>query len=265
MKLSQYLLIGRYISGNTYIHKLDPRAKLIFVFIYIIMIFANYDLKSYLILLTIAMSGVLFSGISFKYYLKGIIPILWIIIFTALIHLTTTNQGELILDIGLINIYSEGVEQAVLISLRLILIVLISSILTLTTSPLDLTSGLERLLSPLKYLKVPIRELALMMTISLRFIPILVEEAEKVIKAQKARGADLDRGSVKQRISAIVASIVPMFINVFKRADDLSIALEARGYNGNARRTRLNASDFTWRDYLLFLIIIILIIFFKRS
>ncbi len=260
MKLSQYLLIGRYISGNTYIHKLDPRAKLIFVFIYIIMIFANYDFRSYILLLTIAVLGIFITRISLIYYLKGLIPILWIIIFTALIHLITTNQGKLILDIGLINIYSEGVQQAVLISLRLILIVLISSILTLTTSPLDLTFGLERLLSPLKYLKIPIREIALMMTISLRFIPILVEESEKVIRAQKARGAVLDRGSLRQRISALVASIVPMFINVFKRADDLSIALEARGYNANARRTRLNSSVLTWRDYLLFIIAVLIII-----
>jgi len=262
MKLSQYLLIGRFISGNTYIHKLDSRAKLIFVFIYIILIFANYDIRSYLLLLTIAMLGILITRISFLYYLKGLIPILWIIIFTALVHITTTNQGELILDIGLISIYSEGVQQAVLISLRLILIVLISSILTLTTSPLELTVGLERLMSPLKYFRIPIHELALMMTISLRFIPILVEEAEKVFKAQKARGAVVDRGSLKQRIIALAASIIPMFINVFRRADDLSIALEARGYNGSARRTRLKPSIFTWRDYLLFFTVTLLIIIF---
>lgn len=261
MKLSQYLLIGRYISGNTYIHKLDPRAKLIFVFFYIIMIFANYDFRSYLLLLAIAVIGIFITEISIIYYLKGLIPILWIVTFTALIHLLTSNQGKLILDLGLINIYSEGIEQAVLISLRLILIVLISSILTLTTSPLDLTFGLERLLTPLKYLKIPIHELALMMTISLRFIPILVEETEKVIKAQKARGAELDRGSFKQRISALIASIVPMLINVFKRADDLAIALEARGYNSNTRRTRLNTAVFTWRDYLLFILVTLIIIF----
>ncbi|OEF96449.1 cobalt ABC transporter permease [Vulcanibacillus modesticaldus] len=260
MNLSQYMVIGRYIPGNSYIHLLDARSKLIFVFLYIFLVFLTNSILGYLILLSFIIIGILISKIPISYYVKGIMPIFLIILFTIILHLTTNKAGDLVFQWKWIEIYSQGIEQAVFITLRLLILVIIASMLTLTTSPIDLTMGLERILNPLKRVNLPIHELALMMSISLRFIPTLVDEADKIMKAQKARGANFETGPIHKRVINMIAIIIPLFISAFKRADELAIAMESRGYRGGEGRTRLRVSVFTWRDLLLLLIFSVLLI-----
>lgn len=256
MSLSNYITIGHFIPKHSFIHKLDPRSKIIFVFLFIIYLFLANNFLGYGIIVLFTLIGMVFSKIPFSYYFRGLIPILWMILFTTILHVTMTKGGDLLVEWHWLTIYTEGVKQAVFIALRLLLLVIIASMLTLTTSPIDLTVGLERLFSPLKRIKVPVNELALMMTISLRFIPTLLEETDKIIQAQKARGANFDTGPLHKRMLTLIAIIIPLFISAFKRAEELANAMEARGYHGGEGRTRLRVFTFTWRDLILFIIFI---------
>ncbi len=259
MSLSNYLIIGQYIPRDSFIHRLDPRSKIMFSFLFISFIFLADNITGYIILLVFTLVGMFISSIPFSYYIKGLIPILWMILFTTILHVTMTKGGTIVIDLHWITIYSEGIQQALFVALRLLLLVIIASMLTLTTAPIDLTAGLERLFYPLKRIKVPVHELALMMSISLRFIPTLLEETEKIMKAQKARGANFESGPLHKRLMIMIAIIIPLFISAFKRAEELADAMEARGYHGGKGRTRLRVFTFTWRDLFLMLLFITLL------
>ena len=207
------------------------------------------------------------SGVPLRYILKGMYPILILIVGTFLLHAFLTQEGEVIATVGAFSVYSGGIEQGLFIGLRLFFLVLVTSLLTLTTSPIDLTDGLEQMLQPLKRFGVPAHEVALMMSIAIRFIPTLFQEAEKIIKAQTARGAKFNSGSMKQRTQAMISLLVPLFIRAFKRAEDLALAMEARGYNGGEKRTKLRALTWRRKDTIACLIVAVsavLLFFFQR-
>ena len=254
------ITLGQYFSGNSILHRLDPRIKIISVLVYAISVFMAKNIYSFLFLLLSVVVLVAISGISYKIVLKSIKPVLFIVMFTAVINLffTTTDEKPLI-DWLFITVYPQGVITAVFVILRIVaLIVGTSVLLTYTTSPMALTDGLENLLSPLKKLKVPVHEFAMMMSIALRFIPTLIEETDKIMSAQKARGADFESGNLIQRAKALVPVLVPLFISAFRRADELACAMECRLYHGGGNRTRLHTLKYSRVDALGGLVAVIL-------
>ena len=236
------ITIGQYIPGSSPLHKMYPALKIILTIAYIVVLFFLHKPLSYAAFFVFTAALILISGVSVKIILKGIRPMLWILIFTALINLFMT-QGETVLSIPLwafsINISREGIILAATMTVRLLFLIVGASLLTLTTSPLQLTDGIEKLLKPLRPLKVPSYEIAMMMTIAIRFIPTLAEETDKIIKAQTARGADFETGNILRRAKAMVPILVPLFVSAFRRADELATAMEARCYNGGGKRTRM--------------------------
>ncbi|MGF2716298.1 energy-coupling factor transporter transmembrane component T family protein [Bacillus cereus] len=217
----QQLIIGRYIPGQSLIHQLDPRTKLLIVFLYVFALIALF-----------------FAKVPIRYVLSGLKPILWIFLFTFFLHIFTNKEGEVLFQLGWFSIHEKGLEQGIYISIRFFVIILMTTLLTLTTTPIEITDGLETLLKPLKRMKVPVHEIALMMSISLRFIPTLMDETSKIMKAQASRGIDFAGGPIKDRMKAIISLLVPLFISAFKRAEDLAIAMEARGYQSGEGRTK---------------------------
>lgn len=237
------ITIGQYFPGDTIIHRLDPRVKLISVFLFIISLFFVKNFYPYIFVLGYILTIVYLSKIPIKYILKGLKPLIFIISITFFINLFMT-KGEILFYIGPLVVTKEGLSQAVFMAIRLIFLVTGTSLLTLTTSPIALTDGIESLLSPLKSIGLPAHELAMMMTIALRFIPTLLEETDKIMKAQMARGADFESGNIINRAKSLVPLLVPLFINAFRRADELATAMEARCYRGGDNRTRLNELKF---------------------
>ncbi|CAM3243719.1 energy-coupling factor transporter transmembrane component T [Filibacter tadaridae] len=242
------MIFGRYIPGTSFVHKLDPRSKLSFVFLFIIAVFLANNAVTYGILLGFTLLVIFSSRIRIYFLINGLKPIIFLIAFTFLMHIFFTKEGAIIVDWKFIKIYEEGLRQGIFISLRFLVLVLMTSILTLTTSPISITDGMEDLLNPFKRFKLPVHELALMMSISLRFIPTLMDETDKILKAQLARGSDISTGSIKQRIRAVIPLLVPLFVSAFKRAEDLAIAMEVRGYRGGEGRTRYRQLKWHWRD-----------------
>lgn len=242
------ITIGQYFPGNSLIHRLDPRTKILSLLSLITIIFIVNSPVSYglICLFTIIVIGL--SNVPFLMVLKSIKPLWWIILFTVLIHIFTT-PGEAIAKVWLFSITMEGIQQASFMSLRLILLIVLSSLLTLTTSPITLTDALEKLLTPFKKIGLPAHELAMMMTIALRFIPTLLEETERIMKAQEARGADFSSGGIIKRIKNMIPLLVPLFISAFRRADDLAVAMEARCYRGGENRTRMKVLRIGTIDY----------------
>ncbi|WP_031406181.1 energy-coupling factor transporter transmembrane component T family protein [Geobacillus vulcani] len=236
--MSSHLIIGQYVPGHSVIHRLDPRAKLLVVFAYVLIVFLANNAATYALLSLFAFAFAALSRIPFSFIVRGLKPILWVVLFTLLLHLFMTKEGDVIYQIGSLSIYEGGIKQGIFISLRFLLLVLMTTMLTLTTTPIEVTDGVESLLGPLKKMRVPVHELALMMAISLRFIPTLMEETEKIMKAQAARGVDFSGGRFSERMKAIVSLLVPLFISSFKRADELATAMEARGYRGGEGRTK---------------------------
>ncbi|MED4073293.1 energy-coupling factor transporter transmembrane component T family protein [Priestia endophytica] len=232
------MIIGQYVPGDSFIHRMDPRAKLIIVFFYVAVIFLANNIVSYSIIGLFAILAVLVSRVPIYFIIKGLKPILFIIIFTFLLHIFMTREGEVIADIGFLKIYEGGVIQGIYISLRFLFLILLTTLLTLTTTPIEVTDGMETLLHPLKKVRFPVHELALMMSISLRFIPTLMDETDKILKAQTARGVDFSSGPIKDRLKAVVPLLIPLFISAFKRAEELATAMEARGYQGGEGRTK---------------------------
>lgn len=260
MNLLNNILIGRYVPGNSFLHTLDVRAKIIVMFMYILLLFLTDDIIGYFILFILIIIAILTSRIKILYILKGTIPVIWVIVVTMIFHLFLTKGGEIVFEWGKVIIYSYGIEQAIFISLRILFLIWAASLFTLTTTMLDSTIGIEKLMFPLKYLKVPVYEIAFMMSISFRFIPLIFDETEKIIKAQKARGANVRSGRVDKRIVDITSLIIPIFINTFKKADYIAVAMESRGYRGGEGRTRLKKYIFTCKDFLFTLIAFILFI-----
>ncbi len=233
------ITIGQYFPGNTLIHRLDPRIKIIVSLAFIITLFFINNFIPYLFVLGFILLVIRTSEVPLKFILKGIRPLMFIIALTFVINMFFTG-GEILVALGPLSITKEGLYQATFMALRLIFLVIGTSILTLTTSPILLTDGIEKLLNPFKKIGMPAHELAMMMTIALRFIPTLIEETDKIMKAQMARGADFESGNIISRAKSLVPLLVPLFINAFRRADELAIAMEARCYRGGDNRTRLN-------------------------
>ncbi|TCS94155.1 energy-coupling factor transporter transmembrane component T family protein [Hazenella coriacea] len=257
--MNQFVM-GQYIPGNSPLHRFDPRAKLLFVFAYMLIVFLANNVWSYSLLLLFTIIGIYFSQISLKILYRAVKPVIFLIIFTAILHLTMTKGGEILIQFFFITVYEEGVRQAIFISTRFFLLVVMASLLTFTTSPIDLTDGLERLLQPFKKLGLPAHEFALMMSIALRFIPTIWSETEKIKKAQMARGVDFDRGSILKRVKSYIPVLIPLFVSAFRRAEDLALAMEARGYRGGTGRTKLKILRYHLRDLILPLIFLFLLV-----
>ena len=245
------ITLGQFFPGFSPIHKLDPRTKLITAFLYIVTVFFANNPTGFLFLLLFTLSLVKISSISFRVVFKGLKPIIFVLIFTALLNMfLTTGSGEPLIEFYFIKIYTEGIIKALFMALRVMLLIMGTSILlTYTTSPIALTDGLESLLSPLKKIKVPVHSFAMMMSIALRFIPTLVEETEKIMNAQKSRGADFSTGGLIKRAKALIPILVPLFVSSFKRADELATAMECRCYRGDKNRTKLVKLSFSGADY----------------
>ena len=246
------ITLGQYFPGKSLIHRLDPRTKLLLAVLYITAVFVSNNPLSFVILTAVTLSLVFMSGISFKTLWKSIKPILVILIFTAAINVfMTVGEGEPLIDIGFITIYTEGIVKAFFMAYRVAIVIMGTSILlTYTTTPISLTDGIESLLSPLKKFNVPVHSFAMMMSIALRFIPTLVEETEKIMNAQKSRGADFANGTLTQRAKALIPILIPLFASSFKRAEELATAMECRCYRGDNNRTKLVKLEFKRRDYL---------------
>ena len=230
--------IGRYLPGDSFLHRMDPRVKMVLLFFFLLLIFFVQNAAGFLALSLAVALLMVFSEVPLGMQLRSIRTILWIVIFTFGVHLFMTPGTE-VFHVGPFAATWEGVARGSYISLRLILLILLSTLLTLTTSPLRLTDGLESLLSPLRRFRVPVHELSMMMTIALRFVPTLLDELDRIMKAQKARGADFERGNLMQRLRAIVPILVPLFLSAFRRADELALAMEARCYRGGEGRTQM--------------------------
>ncbi|EIM07736.1 cobalt import ATP-binding/permease protein [Planococcus antarcticus DSM 14505] len=249
------MIFGRFIPGNSIIHRMDPRAKISFVFVFIAIVFIANSAVTYGILLGFTLLVVFLSKIRLYFLINGLKPVFILLIFTFLLHIFFTREGDLLLNFGFIEIYEEGLRQGIFISIRFLVLVFITSILTLTTSPISITDGIEVLLGPFKRVKLPVHELALMMSISLRFIPTLMDETGKILKAQMARGSDIGSGPIKERVKAVVPLLIPLFVSAFKRAEDLATAMEVRGYRGGEGRTRYRQLDWRFIDSLSLLVL----------
>jgi len=254
------VIIGKYVPGKSIVHQLDPRAKLLIVFLYVFIVFLANNVITYSLLGFFTFMFVIMTRLSLRYLISGLKPILWIILFTFILHIFFTKEGPVLFSIGFFNVYEEGLRYGIFITLRFIFLILMTTILTLTTTPIEITDGLETLLSPFKKWKLPVHELALMMSISLRFIPTLMEETDKILKAQMARGVDFSSGSIKKRVEAIVPLLVPLFISAFKRAEELATAMEARGYRGSDGRTKLRQLNWRLIDTIMLLTFMLLLI-----
>lgn len=233
------ITIGQYYPGDTFIHRLDPRVKIIIVILFIVSLFFINEFYPYIFVIAFVLATVHFSKVPLSYILKGLRPLVFLIMITFFINIFMT-KGIVLFEIGPLTVTREGLRQAIFMAIRLILLVTGTSLLTLTTSPISLTDGIEKLLSPFRNIGLPAHELAMMMTIALRFIPTLLEETDKIMKAQMARGADFESGNILRRAKNLVPLLVPLFINAFRRADELATAMEARCYRGGEGRTRLN-------------------------
>ena len=252
------ITLGQYFPGQSVIHNLDARVKLILIVLLIVNIFVAQSVVSYLLAVILVLSSVFLSKIPFSMILKSLKPLWYVIIFTTLINLFFTT-GEPIFEFRVISISREGITRSLEMIIRIVLLVIGTSLLTYTTSPIMLTDALERLLSPLKKLKFPVHEFALMMTIALRFIPTLIEEVDKIIAAQKARGADFESGNIINRTKALIPILVPLFVSSFRRADELSVAMECRCYKGGEGRTRLREYKVEARDYIALAVLLLVL------
>lgn len=240
--------LGQYFPGNTLIHRLDPRTKLVFTLIYIIAVFLVKTWVGYSLLLVTLAAAIAAARIPLSSMFRGLKPLMIIIVFTALLNMLYTSEGRVMVSFWVITITDLGLIKAGYMVLRITLMVMGTFLLTYTTTPMALTDGLERLLRPLNKIKVPVHELSMMMSIALRFIPTLIEETDKIMCAQKARGADFETGRLTERAKALLPLLVPLFVSAFRRADELAVAMEARCYHGGRGRTRMNPLKMTAAD-----------------
>ncbi|RLK63821.1 energy-coupling factor transporter transmembrane protein EcfT [Atopobacter sp. AH10] len=249
-------IFGRYIKGNSFVHQLDPRTKLLTSFFFIYLVFFANSLASYGLSLAFLALSLILSKIPVGFFLKGLKPMIWLIAFTVLLQLFFTGGEPVYWQWAFLKLTGDGIRQAVFIFFRFLLIILMSTLMTLTTPPLLLADALESLMKPLKKIKVPVHDIALMLSIALRFVPTLMDETQKIMNAQKSRGVDFDEGTMFKRIKAIIPILVPLFVSAFNRADDLAIAMEARGYNGDQERTKYRKLSYQRRDVMVLVAII---------
>lgn len=246
--LLKEITLGQYFPGNSILHKMDPRMKILLLTAYIVFIFLTANYISLAIAALSVLGVIIISQVSPKLYFKSIKAIIFIVLFTAVLNLFY-GTGEPLFQWHFVKITQSGINTSVFVAVRIISLVLISSVLTYTTSPTDLTDGIERLLKPLSVFHIKVHEIAMMMTIALRFIPTLLEETDKIMSAQKARGADLESGNLLQRIKALIPILIPLFVSAFRRAYDLAMAMESRCYHGGDGRTRMKVLKFSKYDY----------------
>lgn len=243
------ITIGQFYPVDSPIHRLDARVKLAMTFVYIVTLFMINTFIGYFFVIAVLAATIKVSRVPLKFMLKGIKSIMIIIIFTAFINLFMTKGENVIWQWGFLSLTVEGILLALKMCIRLVLLIVGSSILTLTTTPIQLTDGIEYMLRPFKKIGVPAHEIAMMMTIALRFIPTLLDETDKIMKAQQARGADFDTGNLMQKAKSLIPILVPLFISAFRRAEELAMAMEARCYHGDENRTRMNRMYMQKRDY----------------
>ncbi|ONI39360.1 transporter [Candidatus Epulonipiscium fishelsonii] len=255
------ITIGQYYPVDSILHRLDPRTKIIAVFAYITSLFLIKAFYGYGVVILALGIVIKLSKVPIQFMLKGLKSIVFILIFTVSINVLFSTGEMVLVKFWVFTITVEGIVLAIKMALRLVLLILGSSLLTLTTSPIQLTDGIEILLNPFTKIGVPAHEIAMMMSIALRFIPILLEETDKIMKAQTARGADFESGSIIQRAKAMVPIMVPLFVSAFRRADELAMAMEARCYRGGAGRSRMNSLKYQTRDNIAFVVIILFIAF----
>ena len=251
--------LGQYFPGNSVIHRLDPRAKLIALIIYIVALFTAGSWVSYGSMFAFLAVTIALSTIPLKAIFHGLKPLVMILIFTGLLNLFFTAGETVLVTFWKITITLEGVVRAFFMVIRIMMLICATFLLTYTTSPIQLTDGLESLLNPLKKIRVPVHELAMMMCIALRFIPTLIEETDKIICAQKARGADFETGSLLRRVKALIPILVPLFISAFRRADELATAMECRCYQGGDGRTKMKLLRYHRDDYIAFACLVLLL------
>ena len=251
------ITLGQYFPIESVIHKIDPRAKILFTLLYIVLVFFADSLITYALVAFFCMSVIVLSKIKFSVVIKSVKPMLFVILVTAIINVFFTGGTDVLWSYKFIRITKLGLTNAVNMALRLIFLVIGSSMLTYTTSPIMLTDGIERLLKPFSKIGVPAHEIAMMMTIALRFIPTLLEETQKIMTAQKSRGADFESGNIIKRAKALIPVLIPLFINAFKRADELATAMECRCYRGGEGRTRLRVLKYRKVDLYAFIIMML--------
>ena len=255
------ITLGQYYGTGSVIHRLDPRSKLLFVIFFIVSIFVAKDIYAFAFLALVVIASILASRVPIRLVLKGLKPLVFIIVFTAILNIFW-NRGEKVLftkeiipDFWTFTIYEESLINAALLAIRIIILLMGTSVyFSYATTPIELTDGIERGLSPLKKIKVPIHEFAMMMTIALRFIPTLIDETSKIMNAQKARGADFSNGGLIKRAKALIPIIIPLFVSSFRRAEELAIAMECRCYHGGNGRTRMNVLKMKANDYIFILL-----------
>ena len=248
------ITLGQYFPGNTVAHRLDPRTKILLVVLYIVALFCAKHIISYGLMALTLLVCVKISKVPFKTMVKGLKPVVFIVVFTAVLNLFFTPGDRNLVEIGFIRISDTGLENAVFMVLRILLLIMGTFLMTYTTSPISLTDGLEQLLNGLKRFHVPVHELAMMMSIALRFIPTLIEETDKIMSAQKARGTDFESGNILEKAKALIPILVPLFISAFRRADELATAMECRCYHGGEGRTKLHVLKYERRDYTALII-----------
>ncbi len=253
------ITLGQYFPVDSVVHRLDPRTKLALLIMYIVAVFIVKELWLFALVIAFMFLITGLSRVPLGYVFKSIKPMRWLLPIMFILNLFMVRTGTLLWSWWIFKIYTGGVDQAFFIVLRLIALISGASLLTLTTTPISLTDGMESIMSPLKVIRFPAHEIAMMMTIALRFIPTLLEEADKIMKAQLARGADFESGNIFKRAKAMLPILIPLFVNSFRRADDLALAMESRCYHGGEGRTRLKVLRFSWRDLWAFVLMSALI------
>ena len=247
------ITLGQYFPGDTIVHRLDPRTKILVVIIFIVALFLAVDWISYAVMFLITALCIKLSSIRLKSLMKGLKPLVFIILLTGILNLFYTKEGTVLFDWWIFTVTTGGIKRAFLMVVRIMLLICGTLLLTYTTSPIALTDGLEMLLNPLKKIKVPVHEMSMMMSMALRFIPTLIEETDKIMSAQKARGADFSTGKLTERAKALLPLLVTLFVSSFRRADELAVAMESRCYHGGEGRTRMKTLRLARRDWLAFL------------
>lgn len=252
------MILGRYIPGDSIIHRLDPRSKLLAMFLLIVISFWANNLITNLLLFVVTGIFISLSGVPLSFFIKGLRSMFFLIAFTTIFQLFFISGGQVLWEIGFIKITSHGIEQAGIIFCRFVLIIFFSTLLTLTTMPLSLATAVESLLSPLKRFKVPVHEIGLMLSMSLRFVPTLMDDTIRIMNAQKARGVDFGEGSIIQKVKAMIPILIPLFATSLKRADSLATAMEARGYQGGVGRSQYRQLSWMRKDSIALILISLL-------
>ena len=252
------LILGRYIPGNSMIHRLDPRSKLLAMFAFLLLIFWANNLITNVLIIAFVFAMVLLSQIRLSFFINGLKPMIGIILFTTFFQVFFTPGASVLWEIWIFKVSIEGLQQALIIFIRFVLIIFFSTLLTLTTTPLSLADGIESGLAPLKRLKVPVHEIGLMLSMSLRFVPTLMDDTTRIMNAQRARGVDFNEGNLVQKVKSVIPILIPLFASSFKRADALATAMEARGYQGGEGRTKYRVLEWKLPDTCAVIVMILL-------